>query len=314
MLTLPSSETRVFDELVASWNAECPLGSQVKVEARCFANGRGTAYYTMGLWSSEGKIFSRESVKGQSDVDGRVATDTLQLAHLVNGFQLRITVISTDTGETPKLKFVSVALHHRGIPTPVTAAGDLPDKVLPVPQRSQLGYEGSTGWCSPTSTSMILAYWSAKLKRPELDVPVPQVAEGVYDRNWPGTGNWPFNTAFAGSFPGMRAYVTRLNTLDEVGQWIGAGVPVALSVDLPLLNGDKSSPPSGHIVVVVGFTRDGRVVVNDPWPNPQGENRLQKIFPRSQVEEGWANSLRTVYLIYPEGYEKPVTRWHHWEE
>ena len=46
-----------------------------------------------------------------------------------------------------------------------------------------------------------------------MNLTVPEVAAVVYDDSFAGTGNWPFNTAFAGSFPGMRSYVTRLDDI-----------------------------------------------------------------------------------------------------
>jgi hypothetical protein len=77
---------------------------------------------------------------------------------------------------------------------------------------------------------MVLAYWAKALGRPELDLSVPEVAKGVYDKNWPGTGNWPFNTAFAGKVSGLRSYVMRLNYLADLEEYILAGVPIVLSV------------------------------------------------------------------------------------
>jgi hypothetical protein len=60
---------------------------------------------------------------------------------------------------------------------------------LNVPQRSQLlpqyqglGYGGGGEvWCSPTSTSMVMAYWSSVLKQANLNQTVPDTAAGTYD-------------------------------------------------------------------------------------------------------------------------------------
>ena len=53
-------------------------------------------------------------------------------------------------------------------------------------------------------------------------------------------------------------------------------------------------------MVVTGFTEDGDVVVNDPWPNPKKENSVRKIFPRAQVINAWQRSKQTVYLVFPD--------------
>ena len=110
------------------------------------------------------------------------------------------------------LKYIGVSLLNTSVSTLETAAATEsgPEMILPVPTRSQLDYAGGGAWCSPTSVSMVLSYWSMQLGRSDLNRDVPEVAAAVYDPGWPGTGNWSFNTAYAGSFPGMRAYVTRL--------------------------------------------------------------------------------------------------------
>jgi len=54
-------------------------------------------------------------------------------------------------------------------------------KIIPTPERSQLGYPKELGWCSPTSISMVLARWAEILHRPEMNLTVPEVAAKVYD-------------------------------------------------------------------------------------------------------------------------------------
>jgi hypothetical protein len=86
---------------------------------------------------------------------------------------------------------------------------------------------------------------------------------------------------------------------------VAAGVPVALSVSFDLLNGREKDLGNGHLIVVVGFTRNGDVIVNDPWPDPKGVNRVRKTFPRAQVLRAWQRSKQTVYWIAPEMVRLP---------
>lgn len=155
---------------------------------------------------------------------------------------------------------------------------------------------------------MVLAYWARVLKRPSLDRDVPVVVEGVFDPKWPGTGNWPFNTAYAGSLPGMRAYVTRLTDVSELEDWVVRGVPVVVSVCYDLLRGRPRQRDSGHLVVCVGFTANGEVTVNDPGTRAN----VRKTFPREDFVRAWANSRNTVYLIYPHTWRPPRDRFGHW--
>jgi hypothetical protein len=171
-----------------------------------------------------------------------------------------------------------------------------------------MNYENGDQVCSPTTVSMLLSYWAAQLNRPELDVEVPAVCAAVHDPGWPGWGNWAFNMGYAGSFPGMRAYATRLSGLAEVEGWIAAGIPVGLSVCYNKLRG-KSDEPSGHLIICVGFTVGGEVVVNDGGTR----KNIRKTFSREAVERAWANSQNTVYLVYPAGATLPNDRLEHWE-
>ena len=136
-------------------------------------------------------------------------------------------------------------------------------------------------------------------------MPVPDVAREVFDQAYAGTGNWIFNMAYAGGFDRMHACATRFDDLREVEDCIAAGIPVALSVSFDLLNGKNADMNNGHLIVAVGFTKTGDVVVNDPWPNPKKENTVRKIFPRVQVIKAWQRSKQTVYLIFPDSVRVP---------
>jgi hypothetical protein len=185
-------------------------------------------------------------------------------------------------------------------------------KIIPTPERSQFAAPDEHGWCSPTSTSMILARWSEMLHRPEMTLSVPQVAAKVYDRGYKATGDWPFNTAFAGSFPGMRAYVSRFDDLSELEDWIAAGIPVAISARWDLMQDGRPLDDAGHLTVCIGFTKDGDLVINDPATHFDRGQVVRRIYKRANVVRAWATSHNTVYLIFPVGAKLPENRYHHW--
>lgn len=297
-----------WHELVVSWNTKLPPDAGLKVEARALYEDRATRFYALGLWSSDPQRHPRESVKSQQDADGDVQTDTLVLARPARQFQLRLTFAGCAADAPLPLRFLGVSVLDRdteppGLPPNRAAWG----RIIDVPPRSQLAHADGQGWCSPTSTSMVLAHWADQLKRSDLDHPVPVVARAVHDPNWPGTGNWPFNTAFAGAHQGVRAYVTRLSDVSELEDWIAADLPVVVSVDYTVLKGENG-PPSGHLIVCVGFTERGEVVVNDPGARHQ----VRRVFPRANLTAAWRHSRRTVYLIYPETARVPPDRFGHW--
>jgi hypothetical protein len=298
-----------FDELVVSWNAEMSTNDHLKIEVRAIYPHHTTKYYTMGLWSIEPSLHPRESVLRQHDDDGNVKTDTLILKQPCNSLQLRLTLGDTQPGWETKLKFVGLSLlDSKAAPAALAPNRAAWGKTLPVVERSQMAYPNGGVLCSPTTVSMMMTYWAKKLERTELDHDVPEIVKLVHDPNWEGTGNWPFNTAYAGSYPGMRAYIGRLTDVSELEDWIAAGIPVGLSVCYNKLRG-RSGPPSGHLVVCVGFTEEGDAIINDPGTS----KNVRKVFPRKNLINGWAHSRNTVYFIYPETAKVPEDRFGHWD-
>jgi hypothetical protein len=307
-----------FQELIPSWNAETPPGTWIEVRLRARLGdddptGRWTRWYDLGSWSSDAGPERRQSVKGQHDDDGRVLTDTVVLTAPASAYQLGLTLRADDSAAS-RAHSPSVSLAAVLASTPSQTARAAPaggaawGTTLDVPERSQMIYpNGGPVWCSPTSTSMVMAYWSARLGEPALNRPVPEVAAAVYDVVYRGNGNWPFNTAFAGQH-GLVAYVSRMSTLGQVESWIEAGVPVVASVAWDPGQLPNAAVPStdGHLLVIVGFTASGDVVVNDPAADPRLGLSVRRVYPRDVLERLWLSaSGGAVYLIYPESLTPP---------
>lgn len=315
ILTSPEiKESVAWDELVVSWNADAPSGTYLKIEARGIYPERTTKYYTMGLWSEDVSKFPRESVEHQKDSDGKVGTDTLVLTQPCERAQIRVTLGSSKTIPPPKLKLLGLSfLNSKAelvlLPPNKKAWG----RIIETPERSQNSYPEEQGWCSPTSLSMVLMRWSIVLHRPEMNLDVPDCAAGVFDKNF-GTGNWPFNAALAGKFPGMRAYISRFTDISELEDWIAAGIPVIISSPFHLLESGRKDTGSGHVVTCIGFAETGDVVINDPATNLKQGQKVRHIYKRENVIKAWSKSHNTVYLVYPESAEIPKNRLGHWEQ
>lgn len=304
VLTPPIVAPAVYwDELVISWNLRG--AGQATIEAQVIYPDHTTKFYNMGIWSAG----ERRSVKNQNDDDAKVDTDTLIIKKPGGKVQARVTL---ENAKPEDFKFLGFAFKDtKEKPSALEPNKRAWGKVVDVRKRSQLDYpEGAKNWCSPTSSSMILDYWSQKLDRPEMNMTVPDVAHSVFDPNWPGTGNWPFNTAFAGHFPGIRAYVSRLTDVSELEDWIEAGFPIATSVSYNRLKGLGKSG-SGHLIVCVGFAENGDIIVNDPGTRL---DNVRRKFSRDLFREAWADSGNTVYIMYPEGAKIPPAKTGHWEQ
>ncbi len=303
-----------FDHVLPSWNAMTPVGSYLVIYAQARVNGEWTKWYNLGIWNTAGCPRHRTSVKDQKDDRGDVDTDVLKLDKPADAFKVKVELCSADGKSYPCLRFLSVNVIDSSL-----EAVDLPPlkavwgRELDVPALAQISVVGGSGWCSPTSTAMLLNYWSGKLNRPDLAVGVTETANAIHDEAWGGTGNWPFNTACASENAGIRGYVTRFASVSQIERWIEKGVPVIVSVKPSRMRRDESDSDPGHLMVIRGFTADGDPIFNDPWPR-DGKSEdaprqypiedLRKVFKREDLEHAWLGSgasWGTVYLIYPEG-------------
>src|SRR5439155_15105973 len=151
------------------------------------------------VWAGDEATVERHSVDMQADADGDVATDTLELAAKADAIRITARLFSADASSTPRLRGVAAVAHDTSSAFADAAADtSVWGTVLDVPQRSQELYpNGGEVWCSPTSTSMLAAYWSDELARPGLTETVPAFQKGVFDWVYGGAGNWPFNVAHA---------------------------------------------------------------------------------------------------------------------
>ncbi len=291
-----------WNEAIVSWNA--PTNVVLEVEAWPEGSPHG---YTLGRWSADTNAAPRSSVPGQQDAWGKVETDTLVANQPARMLRIRVRARKVDGQEVdPGALRIGVSLvGATNAPVPPAAVPAARGRHLDVPLHSQADYpEGVQSWCSPASIAMLLGWWRSRGLGGIPDVDVRAVAHGVNDPAWPGTGNWPFNTAFAGQQPGLAACVARFAGLGDIEAWIAAGRPVAASVSYAQLKGAPIPlPGDGHLVVVTGFTATGDVWVNDPGVNRE---RGTRVVPRDAFDRAWKHSRRTVYLVWPSREGKPT--------
>jgi peptidase C39-like protein len=313
-----------FDELVASWNAETPAGTWIRVEMQARGGpGRDpTKWYTMGIWASGDGDIHRTSVGGQGSVDGFVAIDTFirdKQALPLTSYQLHVTLYRASGTATPRVRMVGAmvsAATTYDIPSAFGGRG----RDLVVPPYSQEIHKGEfsiydgggEAWCSPTSTAMVLAFWRKGPSDSDLasfpgpgytDPQVDYAARYIYDWHYQGAGNWPDNTAYAARF-GLNAFVTRLRSLGEAEMFINAGIPLVASIQ-GHLPGFLFKKTSGHLLVIRGFTGTGDVIANDPAVPTDAE--VTKVYGRADFENVWlGGSAGIVYVIYPPGRKLPA--------
>jgi hypothetical protein len=328
-----------FNELVSSWNARTPPGTWIQVEVQPQIDGKGWAkWYILGRWSSDDGSFHRTSVGGQGDSEGFVSIDTwFAKDHLAVAYRLRVTLFRKPGAASPSVSRLSaIAMNLTNQKMKFPSATTMTSGIdLGLPLHSQEIHHGDfpqydnggEAWCSPTSTSMVVDYWSqrtgtnysptpaeyswvtAALGPNHTDPQVDYTAREVYDYHYNGAGNWPFNAAYAASrgpaSSPLVADVTALHNLSEAEPFIRAGIPLVASVawESNKLDGAIKST-NGHLLVIGGFTAAGNPIVYDPASTD--DTAVRHVYDRQQFERAWIPaSGGIVYLIRPAGWTTP---------
>ncbi len=293
-----------FDRAVLSWNGEGNWRLEMRLQlAKEPGTGGGslTPYFPLGVIEgdrqrsatrSERARVSPDAVNGAAPVAVSIDTLSLKNGRTATGFQLRA------LGQG-RLRSLAVA-HYRRDDRRFTDQPAVPGAwgtVLPVPERSQRDIEDkgiASLVCSPTSMSMMLEFHGSRYRTID-------VARAVWDSQARLYGNWPCNTAAVARLlkGGGWSAVAKMSGFDEVEREIAAGRPVALSHRWQ--TGDLSNAPisrsSGHLIVAVGFTKDGDVVVNDPAAKA-GE--VRRVYKRRELFRTWQERGEGIaYLVRP---------------
>ncbi len=313
-------------QLIASWAARTPGDSWIEIEVRGRdAKAHTTSWDVLGRWAAGDEFVKRTTVSPQSDDLASVNVDTWVAAKRMGfrSWQVRISLLRKAGTAGPTVSMVGVMASRLPVDEEIEVSTHGPQvgTSLPVPTYSQMVHRGDfpqwggggEAWCSPTSTSMVLGYYGA-LPKPGAYTFVPSghpapwvdyAARRTYDAQYAGTGNWPFNTAYAATLAG-HAFVTRLRSLTEAEAFIAAGIPLVASLSWGPggLTGAPVKSSDGHLMVIAGFTAYGDVVVNDPAAKTAAGVRT--IYDREEFERAWLpTSGGTVYVIHDDAHPLP---------
>ncbi|MFD9411764.1 peptidase C39 family protein [Streptomyces sp. NPDC059989] len=302
-------------EAIASWNARTPAGTWIQTELRgTYTDGTATPWYVMGRWASGEGDIRRTSVDGQTDGRSTVWTDTLAVDAPASGlrlthWQLRLTLHRKPGADRGPTVWLAGAMAS-DVPDRFTVAASAPSgrgHELKVPRYSQEVHagrypeydNGGEAWCSPTSSQMIIEFWGGRAGSSSLtwvnpkysDPQVCHAARSTYDAAYKGCGNWPFNAAYAATYPGLAGVVTRLTSLTDLELLIRAGIPAITSQSFRTeeLTG-AGYGTAGHLMTVIGFTAAGDVIANDPH-SPDNPS-VRRVYKRREFETNWLRTKR----------------------
>jgi len=311
--------------LIPSWSIKTPGGTWARIDVRVRNGSTVGSWDTVARWAGSTSRVKRSSYSAQTDDLARLSTDTV-LANKGQSFdrwQVRV-VLHRPKGSrsTPTLHAVNgvaASYQSRSIATSATTMTATTD--LPVPSSSQMIHRGEfpqwggggEAWCSPTSTSMVMRYFGKGPKKSAYawsrytDSFVDHAARYTYDHQYKGTGNWPFNTAYAANYS-LDTFVTRLSSLRDAESYIRAGIPLVASVAFGRgeLTGAPISSTPGHLLVIRGFTSTGQVIANDPAGSRN--STVRRVYSRAQFEKAWLKgSGGVVYVMRPTSVPLPVS-------
>ncbi len=319
-----TSRSRPFTQLVPSWTATTPTGTwvQVLVQVRD-ETGTYSRVKDLGRWASGDSVLKRTSAGTQADDVAKVATDTvLATGRPLTAFRLYVKLMRRPGDPSPTVGSLGAVTSRPTTTLPRTSTPLSTKPVsLAVPRYSQMIHLGENpeyggggeAWCSPTSLAMVLSYYRrlpaastySWVSSSYAQRWVNGIARSVFDHTYDGTGNWPFNTAYAATRV-SGAFVTRLTDLRMAERFIRVGIPLIVSIrfDRGQLTGAPITSTDGHLLVLTGFTAAGNPIVNDPAA--PSSKTVRRAYNRTQFERAWLRgSQGMTYVVHPAGKPLP---------
>lgn len=284
MIDLPS-----FRQLVVSWNSTTYENTNIEVWIRVRKESSWSQWFSYGKWTTNG--YNTGSFSGQKDAFARLDVDQLQL---IDGFGdgIQVKVELTRKNESilsPKIRMLAVSITPEK--PPIIELYQNQEVQLAVPKREQLNVDGIGNIiCSPTSLAMVMEYYG-------INESTRKVANSTVDNGTSIYGNWSYNVAYAGE-KGLEAYVEYCDSINDVQSYVLSGVPIVASIKLKNkedLEGSFQAYPSGHLVVITGFTRhNGRdcILVNDPATD--NVESVPRIYYMDEFIKAWRNIIYVV--------------------
>lgn len=292
---------RPFEELLLSWNIDCPprSGFEVDVRVRRASHDAWSSWLRVGDWGS----IQLDGSTATAFEHGCVKVDYLVCDVPHRQFQYRIRAATAEP-QPASIRIVRFAYcvtsrcepgntpRSHPIAQPEPRKGRTPLRTLAVPYRSQKSeHETISGRiCSPTSLAMVLDYYG-------LRIPTSQVAERCFDPTHDIYGNWPRNVQAAFSL-GCGGYLTRVADWDDVEAFIRDGRPLIASIRVRTPGGLRGAPyqtTDGHLLVIRGFDANGDLLVNDPAARDADAGMCA--YSRAEMDAAWLRGAGGVTYV-----------------
>ncbi len=278
----PQYSQTPFNEGLPSWNGTASDNNNgFRVQMRFPYNSGWSPWLTVGYWKSN--IFGSYSKPTYGG--GIIDYDNVKLYSYQSAWQFKVIMMRTSAAQpSPSIKKLSFFISDSRTTNSVnltSIVNDNPNGIfIPTTFIYQYAVDPGIGGdiCSPTSVAMILKSYN-------INVDPLQFAIDNYDTNFGMFGIWPRVVQNASEY-GLDGAVTRYRTWSEAREVLANGGRISMSVGLPLY--------TGHLMMLAGFTTDGRPIVHDP-ARSDGYNH---VFDKTQLSQSWFNKGGIAYTFY----------------
>ena len=282
----PQFSQSPFNQGLPSWNGTAPdNNSGFKVQMRFPYGATWSPWLTVGFWKSN--IWSSYGLTSYGG--GLVDIDYVKLNTYKNSWQFKI-IITRTNAEQPSSTIHNLSFFVSDSRTTTSVnitniVNDNPAELfIPTEFVCQYDVDPVIGGdiCSPTSVSMILKSYSIVVDPYQFALDTQDPYHNIF-------GVWPRVVQNASEF-GLDGAVTRYRTWSEAREVLANGGRISMSVGSPLY-------PNGHLIMLAGFTTDGRPIVHDPAKS----NGYSYVFNKTSISQSWFNKGGISYTFYPVG-------------
>ncbi|MBE2280778.1 MAG: C39 family peptidase [Ignavibacteriaceae bacterium] len=281
----PQSSAQPFNQGLPSWNGKSfSQTSSFKVQMRFPHASSWSPWLTVGYWKDNiWPAYGTTSYAG-----GKIDIDYVLLNSYRSQWQFQVLLKRTSiAAPSPSIHRLNFAISDSRTTQQVNITqivADNPEAIfIPTNFIFQYSVDPTIGpdICSPTSVCMVLKSYN-------IEVNPLTFAQSTYDPYHSLFGVWPRVVQNASEY-GLDGAVTRYRTWSEAREVLANGGRVVMSIGSPLY--------TGHLLMLAGFTADGKVIVHDPGKSAG----YSLIYNKTDITRSWFSKGGISYTFYPEG-------------
>lgn len=295
--------SELFTELVLSWNGFRPKVGSYSFLVSAKYNNRWSPWHKINQWNKN----NQQTFLNSKNLYVKTKHVRLEMQKNKKANAFRVKIVANNGANLNNIKRLFVSASDMNKFSFYKNGFNMPSTIIKgVPRVSQWNVKHSRAkdLCSPTSTSMVMAYFAKKGlfkdKFQDLKQYVSEFAEKVRDGSYLDIyGAWPLNVAqvFDESSGKLSARVKRLNGINELYGYLRRKIPVAVSVRGHIRGGFKRYD-NGHFIIVVGWNKQKNTILCID-PAFVTESKMLRAYDFKDFMHAWGVSRNLAYVILP---------------